>query len=134
MKDLQQDKKIKDKLENPEIKGYKFKGQSLTLAPITLRQLKDFAKIFTEIDPGDSGEVDVKTLFAALLEGDLINSFFHKVVFPAAPPAFDFQELPFDLADEILTDFFSLNHRLKKRLLELFRIFAPLGKVEKTTP
>ena len=106
-------------MENKNV--YKINGQSLELKPLVVKQLKMLTELFEDlkIDPKDSNVEIINKIITEQLTRVMGIIFYNQPC-----DKVDWQEVPYEIIDEVVESFFVLNPRLKMRLTQLFALFT----------
>lgn len=107
-----------------ENKQYLICGVAFTQRPITIRQFRAVMEIIGEFE-----SADIKTYedLLANLTGGALTDFMSRVIFPnQQAETVDWEDVTYEVIDEVVSDFFGLNPRLKKRLNEFFGSLKPM--------
>ncbi len=111
-------------MEIPLNKEYEIQGKRLVLKPITVGQVKQLLVLFENL------EVDENTSFKDVLDallGDKLSQAMG-IIFPnQGVETIRWDEVPFELLDEVVTDFLHLNPRLTNRLKRFFGSLVQAG-------
>jgi hypothetical protein len=106
-------------LENKNV--YKIDGKTFELKPLVVKQLKMLTELFEDlkIDPKDSNVEIINKIITEQLTRVM------GIIFYGQPcDKVDWQEVPYEIIDEVVESFFVLNPRLKMRLTQLFALFT----------
>jgi len=110
------------------MKKYKINGKEFVQKPLTIAQVREFLKIIGDLDVNEN--TTYRDLINVLLESklsDIMGIIFHKQKEQAEK--INWEEVPYDIIDEVISDFFDLNPRLISRLRSLLESF-----ISKVTP
>lgn len=105
-------------------KKYTIGDMQFEQRPITIRQFRAVMEIIGEFE---AAEIKTYEDLLANLTGAALTDFMSRVIFPnQQAETIDWEDVTFDLIDEVVADFFGLNPRLKKRLNEFFGSLKPM--------
>lgn len=110
-------------------KEYTIFDRLFTQGPLTLNQFRKFLSILEHFEVGES---DSFASVLTQLSADRVNEVMG-IVLEGDHDKIDWNEAPFDLIDEVVTDFLSLNPRLKLRLSELLSTLISTVMTKPTT-
>lgn len=107
-------------------KEYMINGIKLTQKPLVVGQVRNLMKLLGDL------EVTEDSNFSDMVEV-LINDKLRElmcIIFGKDAEQINWLMVPYDVVDEVLTDFFALNPRLTGRLKSLLANLTPLGAMQ----
>lgn len=106
-----------------EGKEYTIQDRKLKLEEVKIIQLEMFAEIIGEVDMGETATGLSDIIKVIRKQG--FKKFMEVAFYPQDVSGINWNEVSFELADEVIEDFFALNPRLKKRALAFLNDFLP---------
>ncbi len=110
------------------MKKYLIQGKQLEQRPLVIGQVRQLLKLLEDL------ELTENSRFAEMVDvliGEKLPELM-RIIFGEAAAEVDWETVPYDTLDEVVTDFFELNPRLISRLKSLLTNLTPLAA--KPTP